>query len=196
MWGTTFFTMLVSMEKPTGAPGELELVRNFINTIDLESGSDALADEAGLQAWLEDAGLSPADVTLTSADAARAREVREALRELLFVNHGDGPTPLHAIETLNAAAAAATLAVRFDDGGRAVLEPRTGGIENTLGRIFAIVVRAMSDGTWSRMKACRRDTCRWAFYDNSKNRSRNWCSMQVCGNRTKAEQFRRRRAAT
>ena len=58
--------------------------------------------------------------------------------------------------------------------------------------MLAIVFRAMEDGTWARLKACREDTCQWAFYDRSKNRSATWCSMAVCGNRAKARTYRQR----
>jgi predicted RNA-binding Zn ribbon-like protein len=51
----------------------------------------------------------------------------------------------------------------------------------------------MEADTWSRLKACRDDTCKWAFYDHSKNRSGHWCSMEVCGSRHKARQYRERR---
>jgi predicted RNA-binding Zn ribbon-like protein len=54
----------------------------------------------------------------------------------------------------------------------------------------------MVDGSWSRLKACRNHGCRWAFYDYSRNRSASWCSMQLCGNRTKTRTYRRRRGAT
>jgi len=60
--------------------------------------------------------------------------------------------------------------------------------------VLAAVGEAMSDGTWRRLKACRSDTCRFAFIDNARNQSRQWCSMQVCGNREKARAFRARRA--
>jgi predicted RNA-binding Zn ribbon-like protein len=52
----------------------------------------------------------------------------------------------------------------------------------------------MADGSWSRLKACRSDTCQWAFIDNARNRSRQWCDMAVCGNREKARRFRSRHA--
>jgi len=57
-----------------------------------------------------------------------------------------------------------------------------------------IVYTAMADGTWSRLKACRRDVCRWLFYDRSRNRSAVWCRMAVCGNRTKTKAYRARKA--
>jgi predicted RNA-binding Zn ribbon-like protein len=53
----------------------------------------------------------------------------------------------------------------------------------------------MADGTWSRLKACRAADCRWAFYDRARNHSRHWCSMEVCGNRTKARAYRARHGA-
>jgi predicted RNA-binding Zn ribbon-like protein len=58
--------------------------------------------------------------------------------------------------------------------------------------MLATVFRAMSDGSWSRMKACGNPDCRWAFYDSSKNRSGRWCEMASCGNRMKARAFRER----
>ena len=47
---------------------------------------------------------------------------------------------------------------------------------------------------WKRLKTCRDEHCRVAFYDKSRNRSRAWCSMEVCGNREKARSFRQRHA--
>ena len=59
--------------------------------------------------------------------------------------------------------------------------------------VVAIVLGAMLDGTWSRLKACR--NCCWSFYDYSPNRSATWCSMQLCGNRSKTRTYRTRRRA-
>ena len=63
-----------------------------------------------------------------------------------------------------------------------------------LARLLAIIARAEADGTWARMKACPADNCREAFYDHSRNRSRTWCEMSICGNRAKARTYRRRTA--
>ena len=38
--------------------------------------------------------------------------------------------------------------------------------------MIGIVLQAQIDGTWSRLKICAADTCRWAFFDSSKNRAR------------------------
>ncbi|MDL2404542.1 CGNR zinc finger domain-containing protein [Rhizobium calliandrae] len=42
-----------------------------------------------------------------------------------------------------------------------------------------------------RMKICR--NCGWLFIDRSKNKSRAWCDMAVCGNRAKANRYYRRK---
>lgn len=44
------------------------------------------------------------------------------------------------------------------------------------------------------VRECCEDTCRWLFLDHSKNHSRRWCDMRVCGNRVKARRFYRRRS--
>jgi predicted RNA-binding Zn ribbon-like protein len=45
------------------------------------------------------------------------------------------------------------------------------------------------------MKACDDEDCRWAFYDQSRNRSGKWCDMAECGNRHKVRRYRSRQAA-
>jgi predicted RNA-binding Zn ribbon-like protein len=40
-----------------------------------------------------------------------------------------------------------------------------------------------------RVRECSEESCRWLFLDHSKNRSRRWCNMQICGNRAKARRF-------
>jgi predicted RNA-binding Zn ribbon-like protein len=51
----------------------------------------------------------------------------------------------------------------------------------------------MSDAM-ERVRACGVETCRWLFLDTSKNHTRRWCNMRVCGNRVKARRFQARRA--
>jgi predicted RNA-binding Zn ribbon-like protein len=174
------------------APGDLELVRSFVNTNDVEEGSEQLADPHGLRKWLADHGLARGK--FSEDDRRRAIELREALRALLVANNGE-PLEQSAIETLNRSAERAGMVVRFDREGRSALSPGGGGIDAALGSILAIVHRSMAEGTWSRLKACQSDTCQWAFYDHSKNRSGTWCSMAVCGNRAKARTYRHRHRA-
>jgi predicted RNA-binding Zn ribbon-like protein len=168
-------------------PGELELVRQFLNTYDVEDDSDEIGSPAELRDWLSRHGLEPG-TAIGEGDVAQANALREALRALTLANNGE-PLDPEAIPTLNSVAGSVQLQVRFEAQGETRLEPAGEGAEAALGRLLAIVHRAMADGTWPRLKLCREHTCAWAFYDLSKNRSATWCSMKVCGNRNKSRSY-------
>ena len=175
------------------APGRLELVRTFLNTVDLESGQEDLSSPAVLASWLEERGLLPARARLDSGDLSDTIEFRETLRDVLEANagHGDAPAARRRLDEI-----AARIPMRVQIGRRPRLEPENGdGIEAALGRLLAIAYESELDGSWQRLKVCRSDTCRWAFYDSSRNRSGAWCTMAICGNRMKGRAFRRRRPA-
>jgi predicted RNA-binding Zn ribbon-like protein len=174
------------------APGPLRLVQRFVNTVDLEGGPELLPDAAALRGWLADAGLLDPSDAVTADDHARAVELREAIRELAAGHAGHDHDP-EAVETVNAAARRAGLHPVL--GAATRLEPTAGGVDGALGRIVAAIHAAVAEGTWPRLKACDRHTCRWAFYDRSKNRSGQWCSMAVCGSREKNRRAYRRRVS-
>jgi predicted RNA-binding Zn ribbon-like protein len=175
------------------APGRLELVRTFLNTVDIESGEEDLSSPAILASWLEERGLLPGGARLDSGDLSDTIEFRETLRDVLEANagHGDAPAARRRLDEI-----AARIPMRVQIGRRPRLEPENGdGIEAALGRLLAIAYESELDGSWQRLKVCRSDTCRWAFYDSSRNRSGAWCTMAICGNRMKGRAFRRRRPA-
>jgi predicted RNA-binding Zn ribbon-like protein len=179
-------------DHPKAAPGALNHIRRFVNTLDLEDKSDLIAEPEGLRDWLAERDLIDERAELTAADVRQAQAVREALRKLLLANNGDELDPA-AVETLNSAAKRADLYLHFLDDGAADLSPCRTGIDAAIGHLLAIVHTAMANGTWERLKACQlHDTCEWAFYDWSKNRSGAWCDMKVCGNRAKARKYRER----
>jgi predicted RNA-binding Zn ribbon-like protein len=187
------------MATKTAAPGELELVRSFVNTLDLEGKTDELATVQGLLDWYRRNSLVDEAARLDEADRQRAVAVRDALRELLYANHGYAPDG-GAVAAVNAALRAQPLVLQLHPDGAGFEPVIAGSAQAALGRVLGTVFRAMVAGTWSRLKICKSDSCRWAFYDNSRNRSRNWCSMAVCGNRTKVraynERARRRKKGT
>lgn len=172
---------------------DLELVRDFVNTAELEQQRDDLPDARGLVRWFAAHRLVGEHARARDADVAEARAVREALRELLRANNGVAVDAAAAAATLDAAGRRVGLAVRFDTGAIRLV-PRERGVHGALGSVLAAAAEAMADGSWQRLKACRSDTCRWAFVDNARNRSRQWCSMSMCGNRAKARTFRQRHA--
>ena len=161
------------------APGRLEVLQRFINTHnhDLPLEWDRIGSARRAQAWLRQKGLIGAREQVSDADAARLRELREALRALLAGRPA-------AVEPTR-------LRVTVDDAGRTALEPDSGGVEGAVATLLGILHEAQLTGAWSRMKACRQ--CQYAFFDRSKNRSAAWCAMSICGNRTKNRAYYRRR---
>jgi predicted RNA-binding Zn ribbon-like protein len=177
------------MSKP--APNDLAVIEAFVNTFDLEDGEETLSIPAELSDWLAGHRLAEPGEAFSHADLAGAIAFREALRALLLANN-EGELDPAAPATLTAAAERARLTVAIDAQGHARVEPRATGIDRVSGRLLAIVARAQADGTWERLKACPWHTCHVAFYDHSRNHSRTWCSMAVCGNRAKARTYRHR----
>ena len=170
-----------------------DLLIDFVNTARYDPERESLPTPAALVAWLEEHGLEPG-ARATKAEYEDARDVREALRDLLL-SHNEVDTDVDAASgVLDRAALRAGLAVRFADGAAGV-EPKAAGVPGAIGRILAEVSAAMADGTWDRLKACRADDCKYAFLDTAKNRSRAWCSMQSCGNRAKVAAYRERHSA-
>jgi predicted RNA-binding Zn ribbon-like protein len=174
------------------APGRLQLLQRFVNTVDFEHGREMLSDPARLASVLTGLGLLEPDAPVTAADLGRARAVREALRSLALANNGGGPPDPAELELLEQAAAGGRLVVTFDGSGSAELGAAAPGVDGALAELVGIVYTAMADGTWARLKACQRDVCRWLFYDRSRNQSARWCQMAVCGNRTKTRAYRAR----
>jgi predicted RNA-binding Zn ribbon-like protein len=170
---------------PKAAPEPLRLVQLFVNTVDLENEREWLADPRALEAWARKRQLVRAGTRFTQSDLDHALELREAFRALLR-----GGPDARAVAIVEDCARAARLTVELDPGGSPSLRPQAGGIDGLRGHLVAVAFAAMLDGSWARLKTCR--NCRWSFFDESKNRSARWCSMELCGNRLKTRAYRRR----
>jgi len=181
------------MPGTVSTPGRLETVRQFINTLDIEEGTDSIASVAGLRRWLSEASLLATDSRVSSGDVAAARELREALRGAAAANHDGTALPDDVLAGLNRAAERADLAARLTPDRNWRLTPRASGGAGALGSVVTLVADAMSDGSWRRLKVCGNDSCQWAFFDTSRSGTGRWCSMAICGNRAKQEAWRARR---
>jgi predicted RNA-binding Zn ribbon-like protein len=179
------------------APGRLELVQDFVNSIDLEKPeTDILARPGTAAAWAAGHGFPQEAAEPDPADLEGLRELRESLRAELLAHAGDGESTWRELATFLGGTG---LQVVFAANGGLRLAPQ--GERLPLGRriraaIAAAVYDAVRDGTWARLKACRKHSCRFAFFDRSKNGSGTWCSMAGCGNRMKAERRRARERTT
>jgi predicted RNA-binding Zn ribbon-like protein len=174
------------------APGDLRVVQLFVNSLDIEAGTEQFNSPVALGSWLHRHGLTDAKPSLGFRDLERARAFRELLRAMALANNGR-PMPPGTRAELSRELARLRFRTRIDASGVLRFESAKGGLDEALGRLVTIVSTEMVAGRWHRMKACARDVCRWIFYDHSRNRTGAWCSMSVCGSRTKASAYYRRR---
>lgn len=184
------------MPQPGGkppAPGRVHLVQDFVNTRDIEGGTDTLGSPEPLAVWLRDRDLLDRDDRLDDATGLeRAVEMREALRALCAANHDAHPPPADAVDIVEAAARHAELTVVRDPDAGWHLRPQAAGVDGGLGVLVAIVYDAIATDRWWRLKVCSNDACRWVFWDGSPNRAGRWCAMAICGNRAKVTAYRDR----
>lgn len=155
-------TTTADIQPPTPDDVAVLLV-DFLNTLDIEDGTDVLSDVEDYAVWAEERGL-------VAGDLGEAVRLRDALR--VVVSSGTGELP------------EVVLTARLGEG-RVVLAGDTAARE-----AVAIASTLTSQGRLGRVKLCPCDDCGWAFYDRSRNGSRTWCDMSVCGNRVKARTFR------
>jgi predicted RNA-binding Zn ribbon-like protein len=173
---------------------EVDLLVEFVNTRDLDDGTDSIAEPAALERWIDDhAGVEAGALDSDSHRGLRA--LRESLRALMRGNNG-GEAGDGELRALREAAERSRFRTRLDGEGRLGIDPAGAGPEAFEARLLLALERIQSFGSWSRLKACTAEECQWAFYDTSRNRSRTWCSMEECGNREKTRRYRRRKAST
>ncbi len=171
-------------------PEPLRLVESFLNSVDTESGADDLSGVASFHRWLGEHDRAAAAIGADpDGDLALARELRDELRAETASHHDRGPRDR---SRLTALAGRVRLVSRFEPDGAVRLVPPAGGVPGFLGGVLAAVALAAHDGSWRRLKICPADDCRVVYYDQSRNASRRWCSMEVCGNRNKTRAYRQR----
>ncbi|WP_433463332.1 CGNR zinc finger domain-containing protein [Spirillospora sp. CA-128828] len=181
------------------APMPLRVIEEFINT--RRRDSDEIATPQQLATWLHTRGLIPADTVVNAEQRDHGERIREGLRALIAGNNAE-PVSSPRPDGLNPAARAELADLTRDfplmldvtaSPPRLVARTRA-PVEAALARLLAVVAEAVAEGTWTRLKACREPSCRWAYYDHSRNRRRTWCSMDICGNRAKARASHHRKS--
>jgi predicted RNA-binding Zn ribbon-like protein len=165
------------MTERSPAPGGLALVEALVNTLDIESGADALDTAEGRTRF----------AITGDQEAEQARALRESLRAVLLAHAGHPPH--RAVPPLGDLLTSAPLVVTVDpaDGSAALVPADAGSLH---ARVAAAVAESLVAGTWTRLKACEAADCHWAYYDRSPAGRGRWCSMQVCGARAKMRRYR------
>lgn len=185
--------MSTLLNKATIEP-EAELLVEFVNTRDIEEGTDAIADPQLLGAWIaEKTGEHVGEPGGEGLE--RILDLREALRALLRANNGE-EVDEEELSALREAVERSRYRTTIASDGRLVLTPARADLSGFEARLLLAVERLQSHGAWPRLKACTDEECQWAFYDTTRNHSRTWCSMDVCGNRQKTRRYRARKSGS
>jgi predicted RNA-binding Zn ribbon-like protein len=203
--------LAATMKLVGGNPG-----LDFVNTVggrtagpgsESRVANDKLGDYRDLVAWARHAGLlseARARGLVRMAERApreaarvfaRAAELREALHRLLrALMDGRRPDPAD-LAVLNAELAAMRSGERLvarPEGLRWEHDDAQVRLDSVLRPICRGVEGLLTSGNLSRVRACAGEGCGWLFLDRSKNRSRQWCTMEDCGNASKVRRFRER----
>lgn len=181
-----------------------QLCLDFLNTLGDRGGdppSEHLDDYAELVRWTREAGAVDATTAQTLVGESRrhprvarrvvhrARAVREAVYRIVTAVRNQRSPAVADVDLFNQELAGALANTRLRVGGDGAFE-LDWSVSVALDRPLWPVLRSAADllagGEMSRVKACASDSCEWVFMDESRNRSRQWCQMEVCGNRAKA----------
>ncbi|GIH79671.1 CGNR zinc finger domain-containing protein [Planobispora longispora] len=183
---------------PLSPPDAADLVLDFVNTRPIDGRAERLADASATGRWLRATGLVHTETLITEADAAAARELRQALVTVLLAHagepDGDGATLEAAEAYLRRSGAMYPLSpvITADD---VRLLPAQVGVAGAFGALLAAVADLARKGTWTRVKACRNPPCHLGFYDRTRNCSAAYCSPRRCGAQVAMRSYRSRRTA-
>ncbi len=166
---------------------DLELVTEFIQS---RHFPELWATPAAAGAWLHTHGLLEESRELSADDLRKALRLRAALNTLIADrDHVDDRTRTE----INRAGSAVQFSVAVAADGNLALTTTGTAADTALATVVAALHRCDVRGESVRLKACR--SCGFAFVDVTKNQSRVWCDMALCGSQTKARAYRRRKAA-
>jgi predicted RNA-binding Zn ribbon-like protein len=198
--------------RPPALPAEsvdADRVLSFVNTLSSRPTAapvERLVSYAALVEWAREQHLlagAAADRLLVEAGRhpqqaaavlARAKAFREALNGLAAAM-GSGRQPAAAVlETISAGLAAAYANGRLvpHEGTLQWVASSEDALERIVWEIGRAAGRLVLSPRLGRIRACAADDCGWWFVDDTKNHSRRWCDMKICGNREKARRFRNR----
>ncbi|WP_431961553.1 CGNR zinc finger domain-containing protein [Actinacidiphila sp. bgisy160] len=182
---------------PLNQPAAADALLRFLNTH--ASGPRQLperfTDARAMHAWLLEHGLDAGITFVTEADAAGARELRDALITVLLAHAGDKNTTPEALaraeEHLRGIATRYPLASVVTATGAGLVSTQT-GVPGLFGTVLASVTELAHAGLWDRLRACRHEPCHFCFFDRTRNSSAGYCGPR-CASRASMRAYRQRR---
>ena len=173
-------------------PVEAARLIGFLNSRPRGGHPDGLASGESAAALLDSLGLGAG--SLDDVGLKRLRRLRDLLAVLADREGQDGGRGA-AWDAVNEIAAGVPTVVRFISDGESAVRPAGEGVDAIVGGLIADLDRAVSSGSWKRVRLCAYEPCEWAFYDATRSRTQRWHSYEVCGNRANVASYRRRAAA-
>lgn len=171
-----------------------DLILDFVNTRARPDGHpDLLSDGEGFSAWIASVGSADPEGVAGEADAAVARELREAFFGLLRAHSGCDDERADAEAYLARIAERYPLTPRLDATGL-TLSSGQSGIPGLLGSLFAAAADLASRGAWSRLRICKNSSCRKGFFDKTRNSAGIYCSS-ACSSKVSMRAYRSRQKA-
>jgi len=180
------------------------LCLDFVNTLGdrvEDPPSEHLTEYAELVRWAREAGAIDQGSAKTLVREARdrpraahqvllrARHVREAMYRVFTAARQQEPPAVADVDLVNRELGSALANTRInagDDGAFELAWLEAAELDRPLWPVLRSAADLLATGELARLKACASDSCEWVFIDESRNRSRQWCQMEVCGNRAKA----------
>jgi predicted RNA-binding Zn ribbon-like protein len=198
--------------RAAGPPAEsvdAERVLAFVNTLSgrpTDAPVERLVSYDALVEWAREQHLvsaAAADRLLAEArrhphQAAailgRAREFREALNGLAESIEKKRQPGTAVLDTNSDYLAAAYANGRLvpHEGTLQWVASADDALERILWEIGRATGRLVLSPRLTQVRACAASDCGWWFVDDTRNHSRRWCDMKICGNREKVRRFRSR----
>lgn len=173
------------------APGGLGFVHDLLNTKSAGKPrrSDLLLDlglaqgwvDAGLKQWALATGRRYVEVKLTERDLEHLRYFRDELAGTLNAEGDPAAVASSDVDALPTVWTTAT-SLKLKSNGMVQAEPQGAGAGHIESLAMTEIFQAQLAGTWHRIKLCRSEKCRVAFFDRSRNNSGVWHDVKICGN--------------
>ncbi|WP_199547102.1 ABATE domain-containing protein [Streptomyces sp. N35] len=166
------------------------LATSFTGTLSERHGDlvERIPTPRRLVDWLAVSGL--AVDSCTDAQLELARELRESIHAAATAAAIDDALPAPAVQVINDfSAQGRAVAILTPEGERQWRLNSTSRVEDALGVVAAGAISIIAGARHGRLALCASPTCRAAFFDTSRSRTRKWCDMNTCGNRQKKARF-------
>lgn len=175
-----------------GGPQHLDHLREPRHVVDWSEHAGILDRKTADQVRVL-IGQDDPDFTDLLAQTVTLREAIHRIGAAVAAGSTPSKTDLQTISTACARAVAGADLVPDDRGFRWQwpVDPPTA--QTILGPIALSAAGLLREGDLSRLKKCGGEHCGWLFFDLTKNNSRRWCDMAVCGNRQKSRRLRQKR---